>query len=104
MLADRPGLFKKKSRKTGRKVPQCETLTYPGSMASTKHQYSLYWSVLEGNTSKVGSTTTHSTMLDQGPPCFGHLAKSPFLVYVMVLAKLNFQDDLDKYINLQIFW
>ena len=39
------------------------------------------------------------TILDQGPPCFGHLAKSPFLVNVMVLAKLNFQDDLDKYIN-----
>ena len=33
------------------------------------------------------------TMLDQGPPSFGHLVK------VMVLAKLNFQDDLDKYIN-----
>ena len=36
-------------------------------------------------------------MLDQGPPCFGHLAKSPFLVNVMILGKLNFQDDLDKY-------
>ena len=35
-------------------------------------------------------------MLDQGPPCFGHLAKSLFLVNMMVLAKLNFQDDLDK--------
>ena len=40
------------------------------------------------------------TMLDQGPPCFGHLAKSPFLVNVMVLAKLNFRDDLDKYKDL----
>ena len=39
------------------------------------------------------------TMMDQGPPCFDHLAKIPFLVNVMVLAKLNFQDDLDKYIN-----
>ena len=29
----------------------------------------------------------HCTMLDQGSPCFGHLAKSPFLVNVMVLAK-----------------
>ena len=27
------------------------------------------------------------------------LLKSPFQVNVMVLAKLNFQDDLDKYIN-----
>ena len=41
----------------------------------------------------------HCTMMEQGPPCFGHLAKIPFLVNVMVLAKLNFQDDLDKYIN-----
>ena len=41
----------------------------------------------------------HCTMLDQGPPCFGHLAKSPFLVNMMGLAKLNLQDDLDKYIN-----
>ena len=39
------------------------------------------------------------TMLDQRPICFGHLAKSHFLVNVMVLAKFNFQDDLDKYIN-----
>ena len=40
---------------------------------------------------RVGAKWNHCTMLDQGPPCFGHLAKSPFLVNVLVLAKLIFK-------------
>ena len=35
----------------------------------------------------------YSTMLDQGPPCFGHLAKNPFSGKRDGSSEIYFQDD-----------
>ena len=42
-------------------------------------------------------------MLEQGIPCFGHLAKITFLENILVLEYYHFQDDLDKCISQHIF-
>ena len=41
-----------------------------------------------GQTEHVG--LAHCTKLDQGLPCFGHLAKSHFLEDILALEKLDF--------------
>ena len=46
----------------------------------------------------------HCTMLDLGLPCFGHLARSPFLDNILVLEKLHFLDDLDFFGDLFNFF
>lgn len=46
-LGDLPRVAQK-SRKAGRRGLRQEALRYPGPLASTKHQHSIYWSILEG--------------------------------------------------------
>ena len=76
------------------------TCTIPSYISSTFYHHKLVLALVLYHHIHPGTgRCNYCTMLDQGPSCFGHLAKSPFLVNVMVLAKLNFQDDLDKYIN-----
>ena len=44
----------------------------------------------EGGSNVLMSSGAQCTMLDQGLPCFGHLAKRTFLENILVLLELHF--------------